>query len=336
MQDAQDHPEPIQVQPQLPAASADQPQVALQQFFDALDPRTVAGGFLGLVTGEAVGGTIGSVVGGAFLGPAGMVAGAGIGAFAGSMIGQKVGSDTVADLVKIQELPPAQVSDALPQASTRLEQVGEFLTQRAGERAGEIVGIAAGSTVGLVLAGPIGGAIGATVGSRLGEQLGEDWMASAKGGQAPSPDQWLQKFGLTTVGEASTTVVGAAVGTAFLGVPGRRFGERIGTIVGKRIEWHTLAFSGSPAYPAPEEIQQLSAYTIVHRVRGYIRFKIPQIRSNAVKAEQLQEIVKSWLGVTQTRISMAASSIAITYNPAQISEAVIEQKIITLLAVQNF
>jgi uncharacterized membrane protein len=329
-QDAQAQPELTQAQPQPSVDSTP----SLQQFFEAIDPRTVAGGFLGLVTGEAIGGTIGSVVGGVFLGPAGMVAGAGIGAFTGSMIGQKVASDTIADLVKIQAVPSSQTASVMPHASTHLDQVGGFLNQKIGERAGEVVGIAAGSTVGMVIAGPIGGAIGATLGSTLGGQLGEDWIASAKGEQAPSSMLWLQRFGITTVGETGTAVVGAAVGTVFLGVPGRRLGERIGTIVGKRIEWHSLAFQESPLMPPSAQSGERpnSTHTIVHRVRGYIRFRIPQLRASAAWAEQLQQTVAAWTGVTQVRMSLAASSIAITYDAAQIAEATIEQKMKLVLS----
>lgn len=312
--------------------AADPPKSPLQQLQEAADPRSVAGGFLGLITGEAIGGTIGGVLGGAVLGPAGVLAGAGIGAFTGSMIGQKVGADTIADLVKIQEMPLDQAGNALANADTRLEQIGQFLNQRIGERTGEIVGIAAGSTFGMVIAGPVGGAIGATIGSTFGGQIGEDWTASKQNDQPLTSEQWLQKLGTNTIGEATTSVVGAAVGTAFLGVPGKRLGERVGTILGKRIEWHPLVLEVFPMLTPPADSSASvappsSAYTIVHRTTGYIRFRILQLSVKPAWAESLQKSAESWTGVIEVRLNLAARSLAIRHDPVQLSQEAIEQKI---------
>ena len=221
----------------------------LQQIRQAIDPREVAGGYAGLTAGEAVGGVIGGVAGAAVAGPAGAVVGAEVGAFTMGMLGLKLGMDAVGGYLKPKDAVRASTPDA--ELAPGRKGFVFLLRDKAGERRiGEVVGLTSGATVGLVVAGPAGGLLGAVVGEHLGGRVGanaarlpaEDGASSLpKPGERAS--QWLERFGKKTAGEATTVLVAGSVGSLF-GPSGIKVGQRVGRVVGQRVEWHNL---GRPA-----------------------------------------------------------------------------------------
>ena len=213
----------------------------LQQVREVADPRTIAAGLVGLTAGEVIGGTIGGLVGVVVAGPAGAAAGGQIGAFTVSMVGLKLGAEAMHGRLHPEQANPATGQD---------RSVVGFLRKKSGERAGELAGLSTGATLGLVVAGPAGGLIGAVIGEAVGGQLGEDAARRRASSGNSSPDGspatvslWIDTLGKTTAGESLTVLAGGTVGSIF-GPGGRAMGQRIGIIVGKRVEWHKLGIAG--------------------------------------------------------------------------------------------
>lgn len=228
-------------------------KVALQQIRSAVDPREVAGGFVGLATGEAIGGAVGGMAGAVMAGPAGAVVGAEVGAFTAGMLGLKLGMDAVQDLRAVSEragdagktaqtTTPPQGTVAEPAAAV----TPRFFRRKMTGRAGEILGLTTGATAGLVIAGPPGGLLGAVVGETVGGQIKRGFGKSqATPGVLWHPmnnesiTRWLDRFGKKTAGEAATVLVAGSVGSLF-GATGLKVGQRIGRVVSQRIEWDKL------------------------------------------------------------------------------------------------
>jgi DNA-binding CsgD family transcriptional regulator len=131
------------------------------------------------------------------------------------------------------------------------------MRKKTGERVGEIAGLTSGATVGLVVAGPVGGLIGAVIGEAVGGQLGEDAVrnnsapsCSSQSSPQASTARWLDKFGRSTLGESMIILAGGTIGSIF-GPSGRAVGQRIGIIVGKRVEWYELGTSHSEPQSEP-------------------------------------------------------------------------------------
>ena len=104
-----------------------------------------------------------------------------------------------------------------------------------------------------MVAGPAGGLVGAVIGEAVGGQLGEDALRRRTASGNPSPDGspatvslWIDTLGKTTAGESLTVLAGGTVGSIF-GPGGRSVGQRIGIIVGKRVEWHKLGMADPAA-----------------------------------------------------------------------------------------
>jgi outer membrane lipoprotein SlyB len=217
----------------------------LRQIRKAIDPREVAGGYAGLTAGEMVGGAVGGVAGAAVGGPAGAVVGAEVGAFTVGMLGLKLGMDAVGDYLKPKDDDTALKQDT--PADPGRKGIVDRVRDKAGERRiGEIVGLTSGATLGLVIAGPAGGLLGAVLGETLGGRVGanvaklpaeNDVSSLPKPGERAS--QWLDRFGKKTAGEATTVLVAGSVGS-LLGPSGIKVGQRVGRIVGQRIEWDKL------------------------------------------------------------------------------------------------
>lgn len=239
---------------QLERASqaADDARLVLRQMRQAVDPREVAGGFVGLTAGEVIGGAVGGAAGAAVAGPPGALVGAEVGAFAAGMLGLKLGMDAVQDLK--DTLAPGQPGEANNPAQPAAVDAGRALGRKARDRSSEIVGLTSGAAIGLVVAGPAGGMVGAVVGETMGARLRAGLIRPATA-QAASPilptrgenvSQWLNRFGKNTAGEAATILVAGSVGSVF-GLSGLKVGQRIGRVVSKRIEWDQLG------QPMPEE-----------------------------------------------------------------------------------
>ncbi len=124
-----------------------------------------------------------------------------------------------------------------------------------------LAGLTSGATLGLVVAGPAGGLLGAVIGEAVGGQLGEDAArteATANDSEHLESQShvtpWLDKLGKNTVGESAVVLTGGAIGS-LLGPSGRAVGQRIGIIVGKRVEWHKLGVAGLSSSDAEEGTQ---------------------------------------------------------------------------------
>lgn len=215
---------------------------ALLQISRAVDAREVAGGFVGLTAGEAIGGAVGGVAGAAVAGPAGAIVGAEVGAFTAGMLGLKLGMDAVQDFREASAAPMAP-GGTIQQAR---RPVPRLFRRKMQGRAGEIAGLTIGATAGLVIAGPTGGLVGTAVGETVGGQIKQGFVRSRT---LPTvfrrPDgriavtRWLNRFGRQTTGEATTILVVGSVGSLF-GMTGLKVGQRIGRVVGQRIEWDKL------------------------------------------------------------------------------------------------
>jgi len=226
--------------------AASDAKVVWRQMRQAVDPREVAGGFVGLTAGEVIGGAVGGAAGAAVAGPPGAIVGAEVGAFTAGMLGLKLGMDAVQDLKESSVAhPPAGADQA---ATPDADLAGRTLSHKMQARSSEIVGLTSGATIGLVMAGPAGGMVGAVVGETLGARLKAGLIRPAAGQPAnwPLPNggenvsQWLNRFGKNTAGEAATILMAGSVGSVF-GLSGLTVGQRIGRVVSKRIEWDQLA-----------------------------------------------------------------------------------------------
>ncbi|HNS03934.1 MAG TPA: hypothetical protein PKM78_16320 [Anaerolineae bacterium] len=239
-------------------------KLALRQLRQAVDPREVAGGFVGLTAGEVIGGAVGGAAGGVLGGPPGAVVGAEVGAFTVGMLGLKLGMDAVQDLKDANAAQPP--ADPVQPADSAEQTMGAKLSRNLSGRTGEIVGLTSGATIGLTVAGPAGGLIGAVVGETVGGRItqGLAQPASAEDAAPPRPDdkptatQWLDRVGKNTAGEAATVLVAGSVGSMF-GLSGLKVGQRIGRVVSKRIEWDQLG--SRPAEEQPNESRGALAAT---------------------------------------------------------------------------
>ncbi len=232
--------------------AADDARLVLRQIRQAVDPREVAGGFVGLTAGEMIGSAVGGAAGAAVAGPPGALVGAEVGAFTAGMLGLKMGMDAVQDLK--DTLATGATGPNSP-AAPGVSGAGRALGRSVQARSSEIVGLTSGATIGLVMAGPAGGMVGAVVGETVGARLKAGLIRPAGGQPANWPlptaseniSQWLNRFGRNTAGEAATILVAGSVGSMF-GPSGFKVGQRIGRVVSKRIEWDHLG------QPMPEEM----------------------------------------------------------------------------------
>ena len=154
--------------------------------------------------------------------------------------------DAVGDYLKPKDTDMTPKQDAPPVSGQK--GIVELVRSKAGERRiGEIVGLTSGATLGLVIAGPAGGLLGAVLGETLGGRVGanvaklpaeNDVSSLPKPGERAS--QWLDRFGKKTAGEATTVLVAGSVGS-LLGPSGIKVGQRVGRVVGQRIEWDKLS-----------------------------------------------------------------------------------------------
>ncbi|MGK7873049.1 MAG: hypothetical protein AB4426_06975 [Xenococcaceae cyanobacterium] len=204
--------------------------------------QQIAGGLIGFLGGEVVGGTIGGVTASIVLGPAGAKVGSHIGGFVGKVTGSVLGGDAA------RQLNNQGKEESSTESAPFFDRLGESLQKRSGEIVGGIAGGVAGGIAGGVVLGPAGTAIGSVVGQAIGGHLGEDAVdmvnnLSQKDSSTESalpeedPQEWLVKTTTTLLGEEGTTLVGSVVGGAVLGPPGQNIGEKIGTFVGKQMDW---------------------------------------------------------------------------------------------------
>ncbi len=70
---------------------------------------------------------------------------------------------------------------------------------------------------------------------------------------------------------------------------------------------------------------------IVHRLPGRIRLHIPRLRNNEFYAERLQSVIKSLPHIGTVKVSLAAASVVVTYDP-DLAATETEQAILTAIA----
>ncbi|MEM6434111.1 MAG: HMA2 domain-containing protein [Cyanobacteria bacterium P01_D01_bin.115] len=94
--------------------------------------------------------------------------------------------------------------------------------------------------------------------------------------------------------------------------------------------------SDAPTVPASETNGAHSSakeedYTIVHSVSGRIRLRIPRLLTDAAFAQRLEKLLLVQDIVSQVRINRAASSIAIQYDGADLTELELGMRLLQVL-----
>ncbi|HBB32272.1 MAG TPA: heavy metal translocating P-type ATPase, partial [Cyanobacteria bacterium UBA9273] len=79
------------------------------------------------------------------------------------------------------------------------------------------------------------------------------------------------------------------------------------------------AIASGRAVPTRKRVQVI--YQLVHATPGRLRFRIPQIVRDADYAERLQLLIAAEPQVINVRLKRAAASLAIRYNPGEITDA---------------
>lgn len=73
------------------------------------------------------------------------------------------------------------------------------------------------------------------------------------------------------------------------------------------------------------------AYSIVHTVAGRVRFRVPRLRYDVEYAKRLEVLLKADALVTNLRVKPAASSVAVSYKSAAISESKMRSRLISTI-----
>ncbi|MDZ8051401.1 MAG: HMA2 domain-containing protein [Aulosira sp. ZfuVER01] len=73
------------------------------------------------------------------------------------------------------------------------------------------------------------------------------------------------------------------------------------------------------------------SYSVVHAIRGRIRFRIPRLAKDSEYANKLQRLIESDARITNVRINPAAASIAIAYQPGVISGEKMRSHLVNLI-----
>lgn len=74
-------------------------------------------------------------------------------------------------------------------------------------------------------------------------------------------------------------------------------------------------------------------YGLVHAVPGRMRFRVPKVTEDSAYLRRLQSLVKKDDWITQMRCNSTVSSVVITYNPMQVSEAEAGLHFISLIQI---
>jgi len=90
----------------------------------------------------------------------------------------------------------------------------------------------------------------------------------------------------------------------------------------------TLVLGASNGAPEPAADED---YTIVHSVPGRIRLRISHLRSDAIFAKRLDKLLLSHDLVLSARINRAASSVAIVYDRANLTELELGMQLLHIL-----
>ncbi len=217
----------------------------------------IGGGFAGAIAGEVIGGTIGGIAGTVVLGPVtGTILGNQLGSFIGFIIGAQVGEEVVL------QSRPVKIG-AVEKINSFEERLKLGLRKRGGDKVGDAVGAITGGVIGGTVLGPVGVVIGSSIGGAFGGRIGEDAALALDylGNQTsptPDPDKsesiatWFDSTSKSFVGESVTTTVGGIVGGAVLGIPGSNLGRKLGTFVGRKLDWNGILESPPVLSPALE------------------------------------------------------------------------------------
>jgi len=74
-------------------------------------------------------------------------------------------------------------------------------------------------------------------------------------------------------------------------------------------------------------------YSLVHAVPGRMRFRVPKVAEDSAYLRRLQSLVKKDDWITQMRWNSTVTSVVITYNPMQVSEAEAGLHFISLIQI---
>lgn len=102
----------------------------------------------------------------------------------------------------------------------------------------------------------------------------------------------------------------------------------------KQAGTHSVEGAAAPVVQAPSDDEE---YTIVHSVPGRIRLRIPRLQMDAAFAKRLESLLLTQDIVLGVRMNRTASSIAIRYDGANLTELELGMRLLHLLeqAEQN-
>ena len=246
-----------------------------------------AGLTAGEAAGTAVGGAAGAVVAGPPGAVVGAQVGAFTAGMLGLKLGVEAVQDLKEAGEARKELAASE-QPSQPPRGHRSRLLGTRVKDRFGEIVGLTSGATVGLVVAGPVGGLVGAVVGETVGGRVkggrGKTPGEsaapdplaegidaadttelphpidlvgavepaalvEAVASVNSGEQEGVTGWLDRVGKNATGEAATVLVTGSVGALF-GPTGLNVGHGIGRVVSRRVEWHKLGRSATPAQPA--------------------------------------------------------------------------------------
>ncbi|MBW4564680.1 MAG: cadmium-translocating P-type ATPase [Mojavia pulchra JT2-VF2] len=77
------------------------------------------------------------------------------------------------------------------------------------------------------------------------------------------------------------------------------------------------------------------SYSIVHVIRGRVRFRVPRLRHDANYTQRLQALLEADPLITSVRIKPAAASLVVTYQSSQILESEIRSHLIYMIVAAS-
>lgn len=149
-------------------------------------------------------------------------------------------------LKSIQQITPADFKEQTAQDEFHLKlpidnPLQELGGRMVGSSAGQVIGRGFGIVTGRMLLGPLGMIpgrnIGSFVGQVIGGQVAVDSLRNFQQNKAPIPDlaKVLERGGREIMMESLGGLVGGAIGSAALGIPGLIFGRIVGGAIGSQV-----------------------------------------------------------------------------------------------------
>lgn len=76
-------------------------------------------------------------------------------------------------------------------------------------------------------------------------------------------------------------------------------------------------------------------YSIVHKLSGRVRFRIPRLLHDEDYSQRLGMLLEADPAVTSFRINRAAASVVVTYQPNTVADAKMHERLICLIGTAN-